>query len=110
MDSRWQPTWDAHLIDWPDFGLPKEPLAAAQSIDAAFERAKKGERFEIGCAGGLGRTGTVLGCMAVLAGVPTPQAVRWVRENYHQKAIETPEQQAWISWFAERVAAGEVRC
>src|SRR5215470_2851877 len=82
MDARWEPTWDAHLIEWPDFGLPTDPLVAAQAIAAAFRRAQAGERLEIGCVGGLGRTGTVLGCMAVLAGMSASSAVQWVRENY----------------------------
>ena len=56
--------------------------------------------IEVGCAGGLGRTGTVLACMAVLAGVPAPDAVSWVRRNYRVGAVETPEQERWIDWFA----------
>ena len=55
---------------------------------------------EIGCLGGLGRTGTVLACMAVLAGVDPLDAVPWVRENYRSGAIETPDQESWVGWFA----------
>ena len=107
MDSRWQPTWPADTIDWPDFGLPAAPDEAAAQIRAAFERAKAGERVEIGCLGGLGRTGTVLACMAVLAGVPAAhEAVGWVRANYNPAAVETPEQAEWVAWFA----AAEQRC
>jgi protein-tyrosine phosphatase len=50
---------------------------------------------------GSGRTGTVLACMAVLAGVPPPEAVEWVRANYRPEAVETVEQEAWVRWFAE---------
>ncbi len=78
LDPAWCPSWPADIIDWKDFGLPKSPAQAAKQIRAAFERVKGGERVEVGCKGGLGRTGTVLACMAVLAGVPTEEAVGWV--------------------------------
>jgi protein-tyrosine phosphatase len=102
-DARWAPTWPAETIDWPDFGVPSDRDAAAAQIRTAFERARSGERVEVGCAGGLGRTGTVLAAMAVLAGVPPAGAVRWVREHYDVRAVETDEQEAWVAWFASAV-------
>lgn len=100
LDSRWQPTWPAEVVTWPDFGLPDEPGAAARQIAAAFRRAQNGELVEVGCLGGSGRTGTVLACMAVLAGVPGNEAVAWVRSAYRPQAVETAEQEAWVQWFA----------
>ena len=101
LDPRWNPTWPAEVVDWPDFGLPTDGARAAAQIRDAFSRARSGQVVEIGCAGGLGRTGTVLACMAVLAGVPEAGAVSWVRQNYRAGAIETADQERWISWFAE---------
>jgi len=103
MDPKWTPTWNAELIDWPDLGLPADEETAADQIVAAFTRAKNGERVEIGCIGGLGRTGTVLACMAILAGVPVDQAVEWVRANYDSRAVETLEQAEWVLWFCQFV-------
>ena len=100
MDQRWNPTWPAELIDWPDLELPRDRVRAAAQIRAAFSRAQAGEGVEIGCVGGLGRTGTVLACMAVLAGVESNDAVTWVREHYRPSAVETPEQESWVVWFA----------
>jgi len=99
MDPRWAPTWPAELIDWEDFGLPADPERAAAQIRAAFDRARAGERVEVGCAGGLGRTGTVLACMAVLSAVPPSDAVAWVRANYDPRAVETPEQETLVLAF-----------
>jgi len=107
MDPAWAPTWDAELIDWPDFGLPANPDTAADRIISAFDRAKAGERVEVGCVGGLGRTGTVLACMAILSGVPTDRAVDWVRAHYDPGAIETAEQEAWVLWFARRIESAQ---
>jgi protein-tyrosine phosphatase len=101
-DERWAPTWPAETIDWPDFGVPRDREAAAAQIRTAFERARAGARVEVGCAGALGRTGTVLAAMAVLAGVPAADAVRWVRENYDARAVETDEQEEWVAWFAAK--------
>ena len=100
LDDRWAPTWPADIVAWPDFGLPADPEVAARQITDAFLRARGGELVEVGCLGGSGRTGTVLACMAVLAGVPAAEAVAWVREAYRPQAVETAEQEAWVQWFA----------
>jgi len=103
MDSSWAPTWEADVIEWPDFGLPVDPERAADQIVAAFALAKEGKGVEIGCIGGLGRTGTVLACMAILAGIPGSDAVGWVRTYYNENAIETEDQESWVRWFSQRV-------
>lgn len=75
LDAAWRPTWKADVVAWEDRGLPTRYETAAEQIWCAFRRAKRGERVEIGCKAGLGRTGTVLACMAILAGVPAGEAV-----------------------------------
>jgi protein-tyrosine phosphatase len=59
------------------------------------------ERVEIACGGGYGRTGTALACLAVLDGVPSDQAVAYVRDHYNSRAVETP----WQRWFVARFSA-----
>jgi hypothetical protein len=39
--------------------------------------------------------------MAVLAGVPSSDAVEWVRAAYRPEAVETVEQERWVDWFAQ---------
>jgi protein-tyrosine phosphatase len=99
MDGRWDPSWPSDLIDWPNFGVPSDPERAASQIRDAFARAREGELVEVGCIGGLGRTGTVLACMTVLTGLDALSAVTWVRQNYKQAAVETEEQAQWVAWF-----------
>jgi len=97
LDPAWQPLdWPHVLLDWPDFGVPTETLVAVEAIRAAFERARRGEAVEVACVGGHGRTGTVLACMAILAGVPVSDAVAWVREAYCRRAVQEPAQQYWV--------------
>jgi hypothetical protein len=103
LDSAWRPSWQSALISWKNFGLPESPQPAVDQICAAFKRAKAGQHVEVGCKEGLGRTGTVLACMAVLAGVPPEKAVSWVREHYHRRAVKTPVQEEWVRWFAQQI-------
>jgi len=106
-DAAWQPDWPSETIDWPDFGVPSSPETAARQIVNAFERARNGEQVEVGCLGGLGRTGTVVACMAILGGVPGADAVDWVRQHYRPEAVETSGQAAWVAWFAGWLERGE---
>jgi hypothetical protein len=78
----YRPGLPAEVVEWPDYGLPADGNRAADQILAAFARARRGDVVEVGCMGGLGRTGTVLACMAVLAGEPAASAVDWVRREY----------------------------
>ena len=89
--------WEARWLRWPDFGLPSDRAATAEALREAWARSE-GERVEIACAGGFGRTGTALACLAVLDGVPALDAVGYVREHYRQHAVETP----WQRWFVTR--------
>jgi hypothetical protein len=34
MDRRWEPTWPADLIEWPNFSVPDDSEKAASQIDA----------------------------------------------------------------------------
>ena len=97
LDPRWRPPWDHGYIDWPDFGVPADGDAVAGALRAVLERARSGQDVEVGCLGGHGRTGTALSCLAALAGHPASDAVAWVRSGYCAKAVETPEQEAFIA-------------
>jgi protein-tyrosine phosphatase len=76
--------------------VPTATDVAVAEIRSAFERARRGETIEVACIGGHGRTGTVLACMAVIAGVPVEQAVSWVRSVYCVRAVQEPSQQYWV--------------
>ncbi|OLF17425.1 protein-tyrosine phosphatase family protein [Actinophytocola xanthii] len=91
----WPHTW----LEWPDFRLPRDHDAAVREIRALHDRARAGEAVEVACGGGIGRTGTVLACLAVLAGVDPPQAVAWSRQHHNPRAVETPWQRRWILRF-----------
>jgi protein-tyrosine phosphatase family protein len=99
LDGRWQPPWPHDHLDWRDFGVPEEPASLIAALRGVLDRVGAGERVEIGCLGGHGRTGTALACLAVLSGHPPADAVAWVRANYCAKAVETDEQAAFVAAF-----------
>ena len=87
--------WPHRWVRWGDF---RTPASTADALDALAEARGRagGERVEVACGGGVGRTGTALAAMAVLAGLPSEDAVAWVRARYHRRAIETPGQRRWL--------------
>ena len=82
-------------------GLPPaaSPADARAALLDAWTRADS-SRVEAACAGGRGRTGTALACLAVLSGVAAGDAVDWVRSAYHPKAVETPWQRRYVARFS----------
>jgi hypothetical protein len=91
--------WTSRWIRWPDFRLPVDPAYAAKVLTEAWQRTAT-DRVEVACGGGRGRTGTALACIAVLDGVPAGEAVAFVREHYHPRAVETPWQRRFVRRFA----------
>jgi hypothetical protein len=93
---QWQPPWIHQNLDWPDLGVPDDADLLLAALNSLLDRSRSGERVEVGCIGGHGRTGTALACLAILTGVPPDQAVAWVRANYCGEAVESAEQEAFI--------------
>ncbi|MFI5661253.1 protein phosphatase [Streptomyces sp. NPDC051684] len=91
----WESTW----LRWPDFRLPADRARARTVLAEAWRRCAR-ERVELACAGGRGRTGTGLACLAVLDGVPADVAVAYVREHYRREAVETPWQKRYVRRFS----------
>ena len=89
--------WESRWLRWPDFGLPRDRTRAREVLREAWERAGT-DRVELACAGGRGRTGTALACLAILDGVPAGQAVAVVRRHSTPRAVEAP----WQRWYVGR--------
>lgn len=94
--------WQHEWIRWPDFLLPVDWRVAAETITRLHERGRARHDVEVACNGGIGRTGTVIACLAVLTGFTPREAVSWTRARYHRQAVETPWQHGWVAWFATR--------
>jgi protein-tyrosine phosphatase len=93
--------WESRWLRWPDFRLPAEPADVLPALTEAWRRAEA-QRVEVACAGGRGRTGTALACLAILDGVPSSEAVAFVREHYDHRAVETFRQRRYVARWPTR--------
>jgi protein-tyrosine phosphatase len=92
-EAEWQ-------LDVPDYGVPDEAglrAILAQMLEAM--RTAPDGAYHIGCKAGIGRTGTVMACLAILAGAVEGDPVAWLRAAYFQGAIETPGQEEFVRRF-----------
>jgi len=96
------PPCQVRRINWPDFWIPTDRADALRALAETLRRARDGQVVEVACHGGRGRTGTALAALAVLDGMPANRAVRWIRENYDPKAVETPWQSWWVRGLYRR--------
>lgn len=87
--------WPYRWVCWPDFGVPADRMDALEALREAWRRSEQ-ERVAIMCGGGIGRTGTALSALVTLSGTTADQAITWVRERYHPRAVETPWQRRWV--------------
>ncbi len=76
--------------------MPADEADVLSTLTEAWQRAVA-ERVEIACAGGRGRTGAALACLAILDGVPSTEAVAFVRVHYDPHAVETPGQRRYVA-------------
>lgn len=60
LDERWSPPWPHEHVSWPDFGLPSNVPGFRDNSRTCWPASRDGQRVEVGCLGGHGRTGTLL--------------------------------------------------
>lgn len=91
---------DAH-VDMRDMSAPDyDSLADWQMRGAlllALYSLSRGRLVYAGCMGGYGRTGVFLACLVKCLGVDDP--VAYVRAHYHERAVETDEQEDYVAAF-----------
>lgn len=90
--------WASRWLRWLDWRLPADPVEARQALADLWQRSAT-ERVEVACGGGQGRTGAALACLAVLDGVAATAAVRYIRQHYNPRAVETPWQRRFVARF-----------
>jgi hypothetical protein len=93
--------WESRWLKWPDFRLPSDEAGVLLALTEAWQRAAA-ERVETACAGGRGRTGTALACLAILDRLPGTDAVAFVREHYDRCAVEMPGQRRYVARWSAR--------
>ncbi len=76
-----------------DFGTPDVEIMRAKLYEIAVALIQKRQLY-CGCAGGLGRTGVFLACLAKLTGESDP--IGYIRMMYDKRAVETKRQEAYV--------------
>jgi hypothetical protein len=82
------------LFEIPDMGVPGDAVEFEKMVKWTLDQLKLGKKVHCGCIGGHGRTGTFLAALCSAAG--EPDAIRYVREHYCKKAVESARQTAFL--------------
>lgn len=97
--------WSGHdvakqvILDWPDFNIPDKDVPMVEIVKWMLAQMGEGVRFETGCMGGHGRTGTMLACLLAAQGVAPGTALKRVRAEHCDKAIENQKQGEYVATF-----------
>ncbi len=83
----------------PD-GQPPRTQAEMARILSEIREARRGADVAVACMGGVGRTGTVVACALVRAGLSPSAAIATVRAVRHPQAVETDAQERFVEAFA----------
>ncbi len=92
-----------HRFAIPDFDVPTAATMRA-ALDAIYGALEAGEPAYLHCWGGVGRTGTVVGCLLREQGLTGAEALDLIERKWsvmekrmrHPRSPETPEQVAFI--------------
>ncbi|MGZ9234849.1 MAG: protein-tyrosine phosphatase family protein, partial [Anaerolineales bacterium] len=96
-----------HRFPIGDFGLPT-PELMNDLLDKIEEDLRSGHKIYVHCWGGIGRTGTTVGCYLVRQGKTAEEALNqlsvWWRgvpkSHYHPRSPETHQQVSFIRTWA----------
>ena len=82
--------WERHPIR--DLSVPQSPEQMRLILDAIDDALDEGKTVYVHCWGGVGRTGTVVGCWFVRHGQSGDEALRTIAERWRhmQKADRAP--------------------
>jgi ADP-ribosyl-[dinitrogen reductase] hydrolase len=83
-----------------DIDIPSDDAAVAVVVERIASWARRGENVAIHCRGGVGRTGTIGGCVLVAAGFSPAAALPLLMEARGPYCPETSAQRAYIEQFA----------
>lgn len=105
-----QRPYPALVRNWPDGqSIPSRDLD--QLVEICLSKMRHHKMIDIGCAGGHGRTGTLLACLiARVEHLSGEEAIRETRSRYCRHAVETLVQERLVREYIENFGIQRVRC
>lgn len=86
---------ESFLLPIPDRNAPSDVTQFKKMITWTIQQLEQGKKVHAGCIGGHGRTGLFFAALvAVYLG--RKDAIKYVRENYCKKAVESVVQTEWL--------------
>lgn len=78
--------------------IPNRPDKFIALVDLIVKELSEGHTVHVGCIGGHGRTGLVIAAVVARLGLAGEDndAIKWVREHYCKKAVETSSQEGFL--------------
>lgn len=98
-----------HRLPIQDGSLPADDAAVAKLVSGVAGWAAAGENVVIHCKGGLGRAGTIGGCVLRAAGLEGPEALAALQDARGPSCPETNEQRRYIERFVPGPPSRESR-
>ena len=99
IDAPIEPWWPFIIADWTDQGALNADYYAAL-VDRIIGMLEAGQRVEIACQGGHGRTGTLIaGVLAKVEGLGAQAAIDSLRKRYCGHVVESHAQVTQIYTF-----------
>ncbi|MGK0362570.1 MAG: ADP-ribosyl-[dinitrogen reductase] hydrolase [Bradymonadia bacterium] len=90
-----------------DGGVPTDPAAVERLVLAACDDLDAGRRVVVHCRGGLGRAGTIAGCILKARGLSSAKALEALKARHADSCPENDDQRRYIADFTVRGRASE---
>lgn len=98
-----------HRMAIRDLGLPRSPEFMTAILDRIDQAIEAGHTVCVHCWGGIGRTGTAVGCYLVRHGLSGNEALAEIARHWqtvekrarHPRSPEMPEQMAYVRLWAD---------
>lgn len=90
----------------PDGGVLPNPMDVQDVIERILLDARAGKTVVVHCAGGLGRTGTIAGCVLVALGYNAKEAIKVLHDVRGPRCPENRRQEAFIEAFSYLAGPG----
>ncbi len=107
MPAPLNPLHAVHLADLFGGVWPADPAAEKLKIRAAaalaLARLEQGEGVIVHCAGGTGRTGTVLGCILRGLGFPASEVVPYLARLHQARGYDGWPESGWQATVVEEL-------